>query len=101
VKLDYSDQAARQAAAIDEWWVDNRPKNPALFGIELLAAEDAILLAPYGRPVHRVVGKIEVRRFPMPRTRHHLYYYVDEERQVVRIISVWGAIKEQEPDLDL
>ena len=38
---------------------------------------------------------------PMPRTRHHLYYYIDEAMQVVRIISVWGAIKEREPDLDV
>ena len=101
MKLDYSDQAARQAAAIDEWWVDNRPKNPALFGIELLAAEDALLLAPYGRPVHRIVRGIEVRRFPMPKTRHHLYYYVDDIQQLVQIVAVWGAIKKEEPELDL
>ena len=99
MKVEYTSEAARLAEAIQEWWIANRDKNPDLFSDELDRANAALTYLPKRRKVHRVINGIEVRRFALKKTQHHLYYHVIDDEEVVRVIAVWGMPKKGEPDL--
>lgn len=42
-----------------------------------------------------------VRRFLLRRSRYHVYYEYDVAADLVRVVSVWGAVRGQGPDLRL
>jgi hypothetical protein len=45
-------------------------------------------------------GGVVIRRILMPKTRMHVFYEVWSDEKVVMIVALWGATKEQGPDID-
>jgi plasmid stabilization system protein ParE len=83
--------APRAQSQIDEvsaWWRANRPAAANLVADELEAAVDRIASAPSSGTVYRQVEFRSVRRVLLPRIRYHVYYDIDEAKQLVRI---WGC----------
>jgi plasmid stabilization system protein ParE len=40
-----------------------------------------------------------LRRILMPDTQNHVYFRVDEEKQIAHVLAVWGAPKKGTPKL--
>jgi hypothetical protein len=90
MKLVFTALAINQAEHIDSWWRENRRGSPGAFSEDFAVVIAAILamprvMAPFtdgrGRTVHRWL---------LARTKHHVYYTIDESAQTVRILGVWG-----------
>ena len=92
-------EAEQQLGEILEWWTENRPAAPMLLLDEFERCVSLLESSPdVGVRFHRtpVPG---VRRMLMKRTRHHLYSVHDADHEIVYIIAVWGAPKEDDPIL--
>ncbi len=74
MKVDLSPEAEEQAEACDAWWRENRPDAHDLFAHELAATRAQLASVPKIGVVWRIVRGKPVRKFLMPRTRHHVYY---------------------------
>lgn len=95
MKIVFVEDARDHVETIDRWWRENRPSVPDLFQIELLAALGLLADAP-------LVGtrfRRKYRRLRLQRTRHHVYYEVDDEAEVVVVVAVWGMPKGRTPKL--
>lgn len=91
--------AQRQAERIDRWWRQNRPAAPDLFARELAEARSLLESAPdIGSPYAERKGRL-VRRVLLPKTKNHVYYFIDRVQNVVMIVAVWGAPKGRGPKL--
>ena len=98
MKVEISKRARRNAERIDAWWRKHRDAKD-LFAKEF---QEAIQLleteADPGtpRPTARRTG---LRRILLKKTRRHIYFEIRDREQVVRILSVWGATRERDPEL--
>ncbi len=82
------------------WWEQHRDKAPRLFVDELAVivrklreGEDA------DRQRYGVRGGRIVWRMLMPRTRHHVYYRLDDAAGDVEVLLVWNAVAGRTPDV--
>lgn len=94
-----SGRARWQAAAIQAWWLENRPAAPALFENELSAA---IADLQCGRVLGVEYGAIrgaQVFRVLLPRSRYHVYYRVGATRDAVEVVAVWHTSRGRAPSL--
>jgi plasmid stabilization system protein ParE len=98
VKLDFAQSALRDILREARWWLANRTDAPLLFERELAAVLDKIRKWPEAPNVYRVKGRRITRRVLMPGTGCHVYYRV-QKPGVVRVQSVWGASRGDEPKL--
>ena len=96
-RVELSTQALEQAEAIRAWWIENRAAAPDLFIDELGAAIRKLGATPRIGSRYDAPGLREMRRMLMPRTRHHVYYTVNEEARLVRIHAIWHAARGHEP----
>lgn len=97
MKIEFSEEAKRQARKERAWWRRHRDAK-RLFTEELRSARAALSSAPK----HEVYGHFEgeaVRRLLLEKTRCHLYYIVLERENIVRVVAVWGASRGSKPDL--
>lgn len=92
-----TEDAREQAEECDAWWRENRDEK-RLFALELRDTTALIVTNPMLGAVYTVVAGKHVRRVLMPKTRHHLYYAVVDDHEIV-IYAVWGAPKGQGPRL--
>lgn len=99
MKLRVGELARRQADEIEDWWVANRPSAPTLFTDELEEAFLRICDMPGAGVRWPTARRPTLRRILMPRTQNHVYFRVDEARQVVHVLAVWGAPRGQPPKL--
>ncbi len=85
---------------IGAWWRKHRPKAPTLFDDELDEAIDDIASQPLAAgAVHEVVGGKTFRRVRLPKTKQHVFYYVDDAKGVIVIHTIWGARRGRKPKL--
>jgi plasmid stabilization system protein ParE len=99
VKLRIGKKAQRQTARIEQWWVQNRAAQAALFIDELEATFRHICnvrIAGVGWPTPR---HPTLRRILMPRSQNHLYFVIDERSQTVDVLAIWGAPRGTTPKL--
>ena len=101
MNVKYTLRALEQVHERAIWWIQNRPKNPWLFDDELNEAETYLRQAPEGPKVHLIRNGIEIRRYLLAGTRHHVYYHFESSTQTVHIVAVHGGPQHDEPDLDL
>ncbi len=99
MKLEVGRRAQRQAQRIEEWWARNRPDVPDLFTDEL--AEVFLQITErrgvgVGWPTRR---RPDLRRILMPKTGNHVYFRVDEKKQLVSVLAVWGGPRGTTPQL--
>jgi plasmid stabilization system protein ParE len=98
MKVRLTPRALAEAKRIKTWWRQNRRAAPALFEQELKAALAQMRATPTLGVVYRPGHfDVPVRRVLLPRTRHHVYYAV--EQHVVVVLSVWGAQQLHDPVL--
>ena len=97
MRVEFSAEAESQVLHIDDWWRSHRRASPDLFGDELDATLERIVLNPKGVVYEQEDLDEIVYRVLMPRTRHHVYYVLKAD--VVFVLSVWGAVKERGPKL--
>jgi plasmid stabilization system protein ParE len=91
--------AQTQARKVAAWWRDNRPAARDLFDGEMAAVLDRLAEAPNtGRP-YRMIRNRQIRRILMARTSYNVYFEVQEERALVRIVAVWHAARGHGPPL--
>jgi plasmid stabilization system protein ParE len=94
-RVEFSPEAIRHADRIQDWWLSNRPKAPGLFRRELAVAIRYLGRAPHSTPVYPDVPG--TRRLLLPRTRHHLYFVIDETLAIVRVYAIWHASRGMGP----
>ncbi len=91
MKLFFTPQAERQAAEMDFWWREHRPGSRDLFAQEMAEARALITDAPAaGSRYSTRSGKL-YRRVLLPRTKNHVYFEVDEARDMVPVHASLGA----------
>jgi plasmid stabilization system protein ParE len=96
-RVEFSPAAAAQAERIQSWWSENRPKSPGLFRRELAVAIRYLGRTPYSTVAYDDAEVLATRRLLMPRTRHYLYFIVDESTGLVRVHAVWHASRGSGP----
>jgi len=79
----------RRSPACEAWWIENRAAAPDLFVEELGAAIRKLGSLPRIGARYEASGAREMRRVLLPRTRHHVYYTVDDDARLVRIHAIW------------
>jgi len=84
-RVEFSPAAVRQAEHIQDWWAKNRPKAPGLFSREIAVAVRQLSRAPDTGRLYEHGDIPFMRRLLMPRTRHHLYFTIDETTRLVRV----------------
>jgi plasmid stabilization system protein ParE len=99
VKLFVGRRARRQIERIEVWWVANRAAAPTLFVDELEDTFRRLCELPTAGVAWPTPKRPSLRRILMPRTRNHVYFRVDEVRQVIRVLAIWGAPKGEGPRL--
>jgi plasmid stabilization system protein ParE len=98
VKIVLLDEAQRRFEAEDRWWRDNRDAKE-LFLTEFRDMLRQLISAPgLGQRYRRARGKL-IQRVLMKKTRCHVYYFHDQERDLVEIHSLWGARRRRGPTL--
>jgi plasmid stabilization system protein ParE len=91
-----SPRAEVQILEIELWWLANREKNPDFFKDELEKALDVIVQLPDAGESYSHDAIPGVRRRLLG-TGHHVYYV--NESQQISILALWGAPREDGPDL--
>jgi plasmid stabilization system protein ParE len=92
------DEARKRFEAEDRWWREHRDATE-LFVTEFEDVLRQLTSAPaLGQRYRRVRGKL-IHRVLMKKTRCHVYYFHDTDRDVVEIHSVWGGRRRRGPTL--
>ena len=99
MKLRITPRARSQARGRRAWWVDHRPAAPDLFDEELAQTLHLVRETPETAVRWPTARNPELRRILMPKTHNHVYFYVDEPRAAVVIVTVWGAARGRGPKL--
>ncbi len=99
MKIQISKRARRQIEKIGRWWIENRPSAPTMFLDELFEAEQQLRANPEIGIVYARHRTGDVRRLLLPRSGYHLYYRYQRARDLVMVLTVWGAERERTPTL--
>jgi plasmid stabilization system protein ParE len=96
VKLVLLDEAQQQFETEDAWWREYRDAKELFIQEFAKALEQVTTMPETGRRYRRARGKL-IQRVLMKKTRCHLYYFHDRERDLVEVHSVWGARRKRGP----
>jgi plasmid stabilization system protein ParE len=99
MKLVFTPEAERHATEMDTWWREHRPGAHDLFARELAEARELIAGAPTVGAMYTTKSGKRVRRVLMPKTRNHVYFEVDELRELIIVLAIWGAPRGRGPRL--
>ena len=92
------DEAQDRFKAEDSWWREHRDARE-LFVTEFQDMVRQVAAAPgIGQRYRRARGKL-IQRVLMKKTRCHVYYFHDAERDMLEIHSIWGARRKRGPRL--
>jgi plasmid stabilization system protein ParE len=98
VKLVLLDEAQLRFEEEDAWWRKHRDAKELLVEEFAKALEQVTTMPETGRRYRLARGKL-IQRVLMKKTRCHMYYFHDRERDLVEIHSVWGARRKRGPKL--
>jgi hypothetical protein len=98
VKLKIFEEARLQFHIENAWWREHRDAT-SLFAWEFLATLRDIQRMPGAGPIYVQRQGRTIRRCLMPKTRCHVYYRLDSERDLLSIYSVCGARRGRGPSL--
>jgi plasmid stabilization system protein ParE len=94
-----SPRARWQAAAVQAWWLENRPAASALFEDELGAAIADLQCGRVLGVVYGTIRSAQVFRVLLPRSRYHVYYRFGASGGAVEIVAVWHTSRGRAPSL--
>ena len=90
-RVEFSPAADSHAERIQDCRGENRPKAPGLFRREVAVAIRQLARAPETGRLYDGGEVPSMRRLLLPRTRHHIYFTIDESARLVRVHAVWHA----------
>ncbi len=99
--LDYefSPEAELEVLAIERWW-QAEGDDPSLFRRELEHAITHLLEFPDAGSIYETKdSRRQVRRILLPKSGQWVYYTVDRTRQLLRIHTLEGTLRERQPNL--
>lgn len=100
MRIRFTPEARLSARQKRAWWEHHRDKAPRLFAEELATVISKMRDgADLGRQQYAARGGRIIYRLLMPKTRHHVYYRVDEVAKEVEILLVWSAVASGAPDI--
>jgi len=99
MKLFFTPEADRQAVEMDTWWREHRAGVSDLFARELSEVRELIVGAPTVGTRYSTRGGKLFRRVLMPKTKNHVYFEVDEARELIIVHAIWGAPRGRGPRL--
>ena len=99
MKLRVAKRAQREAARIEQWWVQNRPAQATLFTDELEATFRHICNVRIAGVRWPTLRQPTLRRILMPRSLNHMYFVIDDRGQTVDVLAIWGAPRGTTPRL--
>jgi hypothetical protein len=99
MKLVFTPEAERQAIEMDTWWREHRAGARDLFARELADVLKLIVGIPTVGAAHITKSGKVLRRVLMPKTRNHVYFQVDESRELITVHAIWGAPRGRGPRL--
>jgi plasmid stabilization system protein ParE len=91
--------AQAQVRKVAAWWREHRPAARDLFDDEIAAVLDRLAEAPKTGLPYRTIRNRQIRRILMARTSYNVYFEIQEERALVRIVAVWHAARGHGPPL--
>lgn len=98
MKIVLLDEAQERFEAEVRWWREHRDAKE-LFVAEFEGVLRHLTSSPgLGQRYRRAGGKL-IQRVLMKKTRCHVYYFHDSERDLVEIHSIWGARRGRGPAL--
>jgi len=83
-------EAQRRFEAEDEWWRENRDAKE-LFTDEFEQTLERLTAEPEVGQVYRGARGKLIQRVLMKKTRCHVYYFHDRDKDLVEVHTVWGA----------
>lgn len=99
MRVEFADEAREQLRTRRAWWVENRPEAAETFDEELATAQATLAARAASFPLLARRKGAGLRRILMPTTGCHLYFRVNEAREVVEVVSAWGARMGRLPSL--
>ena len=99
MKVKFTPRGDLRAQKANAWWRKNRPDTSELFADELArAVKDLETITHLGtlRPTER---RPLLKRLLLEKTKCHVYFEVDEQKEEIRILMIWGAPRGREPKL--
>ena len=98
MRVDISKRALRASVRIDAWW-SKHGDDPKLYARELLIAIGHLeTVAEPGTP-WPTARRPRLRRLLLTRSKCHLYFEIDEARQVIKLLTIWDGRRERPPTL--
>jgi plasmid stabilization system protein ParE len=98
VNVKVSKRARRDARRINERWAKHAD-NPRIFAQELLDSLRHLRDIPHAGTRKGTAKRPKRRRLLMEQSKCHLYFEVDEKRNVLNVITIWNGQRGQEPKL--
>ncbi len=98
-RLRVAPRAESQIRKAADWWLANRPKAPHAFEEDLEKAFSLISSLPgTGQKVHHPEMR-GLRRAFLGRVRYYLYYKVETDQDLIKILALWHASRKGYPSL--
>lgn len=98
-QLEIAPRAEEQIRQIGTWWREHRSTSPSLFANEMASALEALAANPTAGVPYSVRRGVVVRRLLLQRTRYHVYFSYDDDRDLVSVRAVWHGTRGSGPPL--
>lgn len=98
VQIRLLEEAQRRFEAEDAWWRANRDAQD-LFTLEFTTALSRLSVEPETGQHYRLCRGRLIQRLLLSKTRCHVYYCFDRERDLVEVHTIWGARRRRGPKL--
>lgn len=98
MKLNISKRARLRAEKIDERW-RSEADYPNLFAEELHARLVQLAETPQIGSSWSTERRPNLKRLLLEKTQYHVYFEVDEPKQEIRVLTIWGARRGRTPRL--
>ncbi|MEM7483552.1 MAG: type II toxin-antitoxin system RelE/ParE family toxin [Acidobacteriota bacterium] len=99
-RLRVASRAAKQIREAADWWLANRPKAPHAFEEDVEKAFSLISTLPGTGQKVRHAKIRRLRRALLGRVRYYLYYTVDTDEELVKVLAFWHASRRGHPRLE-
>jgi len=98
VKAIMTKRAERSLERIMRWWHESADQ-PGLFTRELLDAIHMLETTRSPGSPYRTRGHPKAKRILLRKSSCHVYFEVDEARQIIEILELWSAQRGRSPKL--
>jgi plasmid stabilization system protein ParE len=98
VKVSLSKRARRDAQRIHARWASHGD-NPRLFAQELLDSLRHLRDVQHAGTPRPTARRSKLKRLLMEKSKCHIYFEVDDTRDLINVITVWNGQRGEEPKL--